>query len=120
MLEQKHNEELNADAANSQLAYCKTDVTCIPSVAQNRETSFDLSKYGFILSRRGETGVEFYRREFDGFFVELMVSADVYSLYLFDGETEIKVANRYKVSSQEQLDFLVFNGRVGYAFNHAT
>lgn len=117
MLEQKQNNEQNADAANHQPAYCKTDVTCIPSVTPNRETSFDLSKYGFILNRGGNGDVEFYRREFDGFSVELMVSADVYSLYLIDGETEIKVANRYKVSTQEQLDFIIFNGRVGTWFN---
>lgn len=115
MLEQKMNEEQNADVANSQPAYCKTDVTCIPSVTPNCETSFDLSKYGFVLSCGGNGDVEFYRRESDGFSVEL--SADVYSLSLFNGEKEMVVANRYKVSTREQLDFLIFNGRVGAWFN---
>lgn len=98
-------------------AIAKQNVTCIPSVTPNREISFDLSKYGFILSRGGNGDVEFYCREFDGFSVELMVSADVYTLSLLDGKSEMVVANRYKAFTQEQLDFIIFNGRVGSWFN---
>lgn len=36
MLEQKHNEEPKADAANSQPAYCKTDVSGCVSSPENK------------------------------------------------------------------------------------
>jgi hypothetical protein len=98
-------------------ADAKPNVTCMPSVATNCEASFDLSKYGFVFSRGGNGEVEFYRREFDDLSIELMVSADVYSLSLINGGVEMVVANRYQVSTQEQLDFLIFNGRVGTWFN---
>jgi hypothetical protein len=105
------------DVCSSPPADAKPHVTCMPSVAPNHETSFDVSKYGFVFSRGDIGEVEFYRREFDGFSVELMVSADVYSLSLINGGVEMVLVNRYKVSSQEQLDFLIFNGRVGSWFN---
>ena len=43
MLEQKHNEEQNADAANSQPAYCKTDVSRSPCLSESDVLQFGLN-----------------------------------------------------------------------------
>ena len=82
------------------------------------ENKIDVSKYGFILNKKAGSGSLFYCRKFnDNFSVELMVSENVYTLSAWQRDNNLMLANRYKVSSQEQLDFLILNGRVGTWFN---
>jgi len=81
------------------------------------ENKIDVSKYGFELFKRSESKTEFYRRQFDDFYVELMVAENVYSVFIEKKDSNIVVANRYKVENQEELDFLIFRGRVGSWFN---
>ena len=82
------------------------------------ENNIDVSKYGFELNKKLDSGNLFYYRKFgDDFSVELMVSENVYTLSAWQRDNNLMLANRYKVSSQEQLDFLILNGRVGTWFN---
>lgn len=82
------------------------------------ENNIDVSKYGFELNKKLDSGNLFYCRKFgDDFSVELMVSENVYTLSAWQRDNNLMLANRYKVSSQEQLDFLILNGRVGTWFN---
>ena len=82
------------------------------------ENKIDVSKYGFILNKKAGSGSLVYCRKFnDNFSVELMVSENVYTLSAWQRDNNLMLANRYKVSSQEQLDFLILNGRVGTWFN---
>lgn len=82
------------------------------------ENNIDLSKYGFEFIKKSECGTLFFCRKFDKeFFVELMVAENVYTLSAWQRDRNLMVANRYKVSSQEQLDFIILNGRVGSWFN---
>ncbi len=76
----------------------------------------DVSKHGFVLSRTSENGVFFYEKKTQNFVIELMVATNVYSLEYTLNNNTVKVANRYKVENQEQLDFLILNGRVGWLF----
>jgi len=62
----------------------------------------------------------FYKRLFKDFAIELMVAANVYSLEYTLHENTINVANRYKVETQEELDFLILNGRIGWIFTGET
>ena len=48
---------------------------------------------------------------------ELMVAEDIYSLFIEMRDSQIVVANRYKIETQDELDFLIFRGRVGRRFN---
>lgn len=82
------------------------------------ENNIDVLKHGFELKKKGYSGSLFYCRKFDDdFSVELMVSENVYTLSAWQRDSNLMLANRYKVSSQEQLDFLILNGRVGTWFN---
>ena len=82
------------------------------------ENKIDVSKYGFELKKQLDNGNVFYCRKFDDdFSVELMVSENVYTLSAWQRDSNLMLANRYKVSSQEQLNFLLLNGRVGTWFN---
>lgn len=82
------------------------------------ENNIYVSKYGFKLNKKLDSGILFYIRKFDDdFSVELMVSENVYTLSAWQRNSNLMLANRYKVSSQEQLDFLILNGRVGTWFN---
>lgn len=67
MLEQKHNEEQKADAANSQPAYCKTDV----SGSQSPKTQTEISRQlkidvteGRVWVQIGNVGVGFDKVNF--------------------------------------------------------
>ena len=81
------------------------------------ENNIDVSKYGFELYEVSKSGIIFYRRKFNGYYVELMVAEDIYSLFIEMGDSQIVVANRYKIERQDELDFLLFRGRVGRRFN---
>ena len=84
----------------------------------------NIDKYGFSLKIEKE-GHFVYTYERDGKEVELSVRDNFYTINLISNDTIIKVANRYRVETQEQLDFLILNGRVGVLFvplschNHA-
>lgn len=77
----------------------------------------NIAKFGFSPYSEGETGVKFYRRDVSGGYVELMVAENVYSVFWGESDQEMVIANRYEVKSQEELDFLIMNGRVGYFFS---
>jgi len=82
------------------------------------KNNINVSKYGFELSKKTDSGTLFYCRKFDdSFSVELMVSENSYTLSAWQQDNNLMVANRYKVSTQEQLDFIILNGRVGVWFN---
>lgn len=82
------------------------------------ENNIDVSRYGFELNKKLDSGSLFYCRKFnDDFSVELMVAENVYTLSAWHRDNNLMVANRYKLSSQEQLDFIIFNGRVGSWFD---
>lgn len=78
----------------------------------------DIDKYGLKLSRTSESGIKFYLRTFKDFTIELMVADSTYSIEYTLHEETVKVANRYHVDTQEQLDFLIYNGRVGWVFKN--
>ena len=75
----------------------------------------DVSRYGFELSIEKEF-YKIYVAKVENEIVELIVSCDTYTIKI-GGKRNIMVANRYKVSTQEQLDFLLINGRVGVLFS---
>lgn len=81
------------------------------------ENNIDVSKYGFEFYKLSEYGIKFYRRQFEFFFVELMVSENSYTLSIWHNDDETIVANRYEVETQKELDFIIFRGRVGSWFN---
>ena len=75
----------------------------------------DIKQYGFVLKKEIE-GHSVYTCEKDGKEVELSVWDNVYTINIICNDTIIKVANRYRVDTQEQLDFLLLNGRIGVFF----
>lgn len=82
---------------------------------------FDLNKYGFEIDNSRTGNLKFFIKKIDDkTFVELTVLDDIYSLshydMQFDKSPELVIACRYKVETQEQLDFLIYNGRIGYLF----
>ena len=78
-------------------------------------SKIDILKYGFKLSAENEYG-KTYVANIENEVVELNIFAGMYTLKIV-GKRNIMVANRYKVSNQEQLDFLIVNGRVGVLFS---
>lgn len=79
--------------------------------------AIDVAKYGFTHYLTAEHGSIFYRKQFKGFYIELMVSANIYSLSKrIEGEREMMIANRYEVLEQSQLDYLIYKGRIGQFF----
>lgn len=75
----------------------------------------NVSKYGFELSIENQYG-KTYVAKIENEVVELNIFAGMYTLKI-SGKRNIMVANRYEVSTQEQLDFLIFNGRAGVLFS---
>lgn len=75
----------------------------------------DVCKYGFALFK--EIGrLKVYTTNVRNEIVELRVSGDNYTIKI-TGERDIMVANRYKIQTQEQLNFLLVNGRAGILFS---
>lgn len=74
----------------------------------------DVSKYGFILQSEKD-GFYRYAANVSGEVVELKVYADSYTVKI-TGKRNIMVANRYKIKTQNQLDFILMNGRAGVLF----
>lgn len=74
-------------------------------------------KYGFTLINTTNNGIKEYRFAVcDGEFIELVRLDDIFSLDYFYKDTKMVVANRYRCNSDEDFEFLLFNGRVGYIF----
>lgn len=83
----------------------------------------DILKYGFALKGTSECGIQFYERRITpNIIVNLMVATNIYSLsyttFEDNGDTyfEAQVANRYRIDTQSEFDFLILNGRVGWGF----
>lgn len=85
------------------------------AVCAMSNSNIDVSKYGFELSIEKEF-YKVYVAKVENEIVELIVSGDTYTVKI-SGKRNIMVANRYKASTQEQLDFLLINGRVGVLFS---
>lgn len=77
--------------------------------------AFDVSKYGFELTEDKE-GLLTYERKAADMTIVLIDCFDMFTLYYWQNDSRTYVANRYRVEKQEQLDFLIFNGRIGYVF----
>ena len=75
----------------------------------------NIDKYGFSLKIEKD-GHSVYTFEKDGREVELSVSGNSFTLGVWFNDNYKKIADRYSVTTQEQLDFLIFNGRVGVLF----
>jgi spore coat protein U-like protein len=73
--------------------------------------------YGFVKNKTSSTGVDFYTKKIEKNHIELMVADNIYTLSMKQGNgKEYVIASRYKVQSQEELNFLIFNGRAGAYF----
>lgn len=78
----------------------------------------DFERYGLKLHHTGKEGCLFYRKEIPDGYIEVMESLNVVSIYVsLYGEKEMTVALRYKCKSQDDLDFLLTKGRIGFYFN---
>jgi hypothetical protein len=92
---------------------------------QKEGIKIDFEKYGFVLRNESEDKfMAFYEFKLDKHtLVELAitfnntVTIDV-DHYDDKGEwsSKLTVANRYQVETQDQFDFLILNGRVGWVF----
>lgn len=78
--------------------------------------ALDYSKHGFALSENRE-GVLFYTCQIKDFLINLMVAANVHTLDYILHDNRTYVANRYKIENQEELDFLILKGRIGWIFS---
>ena len=92
-------------------------------VAENKNLSYptiDLEKFGFkkVSEHKhskpfGQDGV--YERELrENQIARLSVFASSYTLEIIfkDNDTKLTLADRYEISTQEQFDFLILNGRI--------
>jgi len=77
-------------------------------------TDIDVSKYGFVLNSESEYS-KTYLAKVKNEIVQLVIDGDLCTIKIV-GKRNIMVANRYKVSNKNQLDFLILNGRVGVLF----
>lgn len=82
---------------------------------------FDIQKYGFELHSQNGELFDYSLMISDGTFYRLEVYSSLYSLYLShlleDGYKDcIYIFNRYTVKNQNELDFLILNGRAGSTF----
>jgi hypothetical protein len=91
---------------NPMLAVCAMSMT---------PNSIDVSRYGFVLDAETKYS-KTYLANVKNEIVQLVFDGDVCTIRIA-GKRNIMVANRYKVSNQEQLDFLLANGRVGVLFS---
>jgi hypothetical protein len=89
------------------------------------ENKFDLEKFGFKLVHTHENGGLNYELKMNPpYFSVVTVVANTFTITMRkddkgvedDYEPTMYVANRYKVETQDQLDFLILNGRIGWWF----
>lgn len=77
----------------------------------------DIGKFGFeVIGNEGES--KFYQFKLSkDYSVNLTVALSTYTLDIVysDGE-ESCIADRYQIDTQEELDFLILNSRVGFLF----
>jgi hypothetical protein len=82
----------------------------------------DVLKYGFKLEAIEDDFIEVYTIEINKFeYLELTILGDIYSLRVIDRDASsrnLDVFNRYTVETQEQLDYLILKGRVGWFILH--
>lgn len=83
--------------------------------APENEGEIDLKKYGFIKTEESKS-IETFIKKFDKYDVIVLRSGKTYTVKII-GESEIMVANRFLLSSQKDLDFILFNGRAGVIFS---
>jgi hypothetical protein len=111
MLEQKQNNEKNADAALGQPAYCKTDVTgCISSPkTKDGLKEKDFLSYGYVLSGKQNDTMLFEKKDKPGWSLHLMYNVAEQTIRLrYDraaGFYSVLIA-RMKVLNREELDWV--------------
>lgn len=111
MLEQKHNEEQNADAANCQPAYCKTDVSSCISSPNNKDglQEKDFLDYGYVLRGTQNETMLFEKRDKPGWSLHLMYNVAEQTLRLrYDRKAGFHsvVIARMKIVGREELHFV--------------
>lgn len=74
----------------------------------------DFYKYGFVIQSEKD-GFCKYVANVGGEVVEMFIYFDTYTIKIV-GKRNIMVANRYKIKTQSQLDFILMNGRAGVLF----
>ncbi len=104
MLEQKHNEEQNADAANSQPAYCKTDVSGTQSDV-SPEYCKQLEQSGFVKSSNGAFTLCHNETEYRFYLSRNNASARV----VWKGCPMPSLFHNMSVDSSQELDYLIKN-----------
>ena len=77
----------------------------------------DFYKFGFDLNTKQTNYTEYIRR-FEDYLVSVFVIENMVTIECIDNATEIKrlVADRYVCRNQEDLDYLILFGRVGFLF----
>ena len=81
-----------------------------------KETKLSPEKYGFKLIENDD-GIKTYSVIVNKLeTVELVQLENIFSLNYFLKNEKTIVANRYRCNSQADLEFLLFNGRVGSIF----
>ena len=113
------NPSAGTEADSDKMLIVTTSATILPNpmlaVCAMSENNVDVSKYGFVLDAETEYS-KTYLVTIKDEIVKLVVDCSVYTIRIA-GKRNIMVANRYKVSTQEQLDFLLVNGRAGVIFS---
>ena len=74
----------------------------------------DYSKYGFNKHSENNGHIK-YVAEIEGEVIQLSVLGGTHTLKIV-GKRDIMVANRYEVTSQKELDFLILCGRTSALF----
>ena len=113
------------------LAVCATSlrpvksVICLLNIDKHKDINaevsignpvIDVCKYGFTISENKD-GIVSYEKRVADIIICLYDCSGMFSLYYWQGEHKTYVANRYIVENQEQFDFLINNGRLGWVFN---
>ena len=76
----------------------------------------DVLKFGFTLKSKIEN-LTFYEKIISDTRLEIMECSGIYSLSLYYKDfNEMVLASRYKCNTQQQLDFIILNGRAASLF----
>jgi len=79
---------------------------------------FDFTKYGFILKSNNNGIKVWYLKLEDNSFIDLTELNGVISIDVIDINSHypLVVCSRYECKNYQDVEFLLFNGRIGYVF----
>lgn len=80
------------------------------------ENIIDVSRYGFELYKQNNDFFH-YRKIVHDYYIELDELCGSYTITICRNDSRIIVANRYEITEQSQLDFLLKKGRCSSAFS---